>query len=168
MTSCSGHIDELERLGDSVSSVRVNLDKSFPSLTEALKVYEEALEKMQRASEQRAKEATESFTRALKQQEDLLKGFAEQVDHRAGEILGPLTDGARGRAEALRDIGNLVAETAEAIKKHNVELEAELNRSRAITIQVQNGLIGMVNTLSERLGDKTDSSDRLGTSIPTA
>ncbi len=159
----SGLIDELERFGERVGAVRVNLDKSFPPLAEALKVHEEVLEKMQQATEQRAKESTESFTRALKQQEDLLKDFAEQVNRRASEILDPLTDGARSGAEALRDIDGLVAEAAEAIKRHNAELEAELSRSRAVTIQVQDGLISMVNTLSERLGDTTYSSGRTET-----
>jgi hypothetical protein len=81
-----------------------------------------------------------------------LADFAKSLEKRSMEALGNLGRDSMMRAKELADFSQSLAGTLDAIRDHNRQLEAELERSRRLTLEVQNALASMAELVIRRLG----------------
>jgi len=109
------------------------------------------LARRRQAAEARAVEAAASFARAIGAQEQVLRGFRDEFQSQPGQALAVLTDAVRVHTRALQELSESAAAAVSAVRTHNAELDSELERSRRVTLEVQNELVSLAETVTRRL-----------------
>jgi ABC-type transporter Mla subunit MlaD len=145
-------VSELEGLGATVAALRRALEGGMGAIPETLEKHQRLLEDLKSAAARRTEEATASFNKAIRRQDEVLADFAKSLDKRSMEALGNLGRDSMMRAKELADFSQSLAGTLDAIRDHNRQLEAELERSRRLTLEVQNALASMAELVIRRLG----------------
>jgi len=57
----------------------------------------------------------------------------------------------RVHTRALQELSESAAAAVSAVRTHNAELDSELERSRRVTLEVQNELVSLAETVTRRL-----------------
>lgn len=139
-------------LGAGLASFTAALAAQETSVAATLEKHYQALEALKKAAESRASEATASFTMAIAEQEKVLRGFRDEFQTQQTKALASLTETVREHTTALQELRDGVAAALAAIRVHSGELQAELDRSRGMTLELQGELVNLAETVTRRLG----------------
>jgi hypothetical protein len=124
------------------------------SYTGIKKIYEHTeygLSLLRNNSDQNTKISTERLNKFITQQSEMITHFVTEMQNHLETMFKNSKDKTEQYSQAISSLVSVLEDDVGRIRRHNHELEVELENSRGTTIKVHNSLASMAGLLIEKL-----------------